>query len=390
MITLPLATLKTALAGLGKIPFARCTLPIIGKHVHVRQADGVLTLTVTDLDTVLRYRHPTRPPALTGLAQMLAKLRDTQEACEFLVPVEELRQAAKSADRDSIVLLGVNAISSVTGGSAIVQEFEPPPLAEYLASAPLDTTPQAIADSVRDDILAAFAVASTDETRYVLNGVYLDVSDPKCHAVVATDGRRLFRANSMRFDAIAGSFVMPSAARIAGSPLAAHPWTLRTGFDKKENRVDRFQIDAGPWTLTGKTVSGNFPNYRQVVPSDKEMKITVVFDEAARLRLLATLPKLPVANGFVRLEVSKECVAFTVGKHRTEIPAAADGKLKIAFSVEYFLAALRMGFRTMRLRDPLTAGIFTEGSRTYVLMPVNTEPKIVPAKVESPTVELKK
>jgi hypothetical protein len=93
------------------------------------------------------------------------------------------------------------------------------------------------------------------------------------------------------------------------------------------------------------------------------------------------LPKLPVTDGFVRLDVAKDSVVFTVGKNKAEIAASASGKLKIAFSLEYFLAALRMGFRSVRLRDGKSAGIFTHGSRTYVLMPVNTNP--TPVKMAS-------
>ena len=40
--------------------------------------------------------------------------------------------------------------------------------------------------------------ASTDETRVILNGAYLDVSQPAGHYVVATDGRHLFSSNSFK------------------------------------------------------------------------------------------------------------------------------------------------------------------------------------------------
>jgi hypothetical protein len=40
--------------------------------------------------------------------------------------------------------------------------------------------------------------ASTDETRVILNGCYLDLSDQKCTQIVATDGRHLYSSNSFR------------------------------------------------------------------------------------------------------------------------------------------------------------------------------------------------
>ena len=46
----------------------------------------------------------------------------------------------------------------------------------------------------------AFESSSQDSSRYVLQGAYLDVKEPKCHTIVSTNGRCLFAANTFKFD----------------------------------------------------------------------------------------------------------------------------------------------------------------------------------------------
>ncbi|MCX6848254.1 MAG: DNA polymerase III subunit beta, partial [Verrucomicrobia bacterium] len=63
-ITLPIAELKPALIGLGKIINTRATLAVLGTIKVERTADGWIALTSTDLDrwVTVRFEHPTEGP----------------------------------------------------------------------------------------------------------------------------------------------------------------------------------------------------------------------------------------------------------------------------------------------------------------------------------------
>ena len=57
---LPIAELKPALAGLGKVIAKRCTLPVLGTIKIERTKDGWIALTGTDLDhhVTVRLEQP--------------------------------------------------------------------------------------------------------------------------------------------------------------------------------------------------------------------------------------------------------------------------------------------------------------------------------------------
>src|SRR5476651_2165070 len=87
-ITLPIAELKPALAGLSKVVNSRATLPVL-HHVKIeRTADGWIALTGTDLDrfVTMRLEHPAEGPPLA-----------------VLVPYDQLAHLAKNCGKDEYI-----------------------------------------------------------------------------------------------------------------------------------------------------------------------------------------------------------------------------------------------------------------------------------------------
>ncbi len=99
-ITLPVAELKPALAGLGKIIGKRCTLPVLGCVRIERTREGRIELTGTDLDR-------------TATVQLHTP--DQGEPTAILVPLEDLANLAKSSGRNDTLVLtkaGVEALEA--------------------------------------------------------------------------------------------------------------------------------------------------------------------------------------------------------------------------------------------------------------------------------------
>src|SRR5947199_10645270 len=111
----------------------------------------------------------------------------------------------------------------------------------------------------------SFAI-STDESRYVLNGIYLSLKDHKM-TMVATDGRRLALVDEEVdvSETSQGEFIVPAKAVNELNRLLSDKGEVEVRY--AENQAS-FQLKAekGPSILmVTKLVEGNYPNYRQVI-----------------------------------------------------------------------------------------------------------------------------
>jgi DNA polymerase III sliding clamp (beta) subunit (PCNA family) len=89
-IALPIAELKPALIGLGKVIAKRCTLPVLS-HIKIeRTKDGWIALTSTDLDSFVTVR--------------LEQPSDG-EALSVLIPYEELAKITKNCQKTDTVAI---------------------------------------------------------------------------------------------------------------------------------------------------------------------------------------------------------------------------------------------------------------------------------------------
>ena len=89
-ISLPVAELKPALTGLGKVVGKRCTLPVLSHMKIERTKDGWIALTGTDLDSfvTLRLEQPSEGEPLS-----------------LLVPYDELLKITKNCQKNDTVLI---------------------------------------------------------------------------------------------------------------------------------------------------------------------------------------------------------------------------------------------------------------------------------------------
>lgn len=109
--------------------------------------------------------------------------------------------------------------------------------------------------------------ASTDQTRYVLNGVNLVVKGGKAQ-LVATDGRALSESDVMMPTPITeGQYILgTNPDKLVAALKALTGDTLRVHFTKaSNNNVIQFAGDNGH--VTQKLIEGNFPNFEQVRPT---------------------------------------------------------------------------------------------------------------------------
>ena len=129
-----------------------------------------------------------------------------------------------------------------------------------------------LCSDVRQAIMQAMECASTDETRVILNGAYLDLSDRNCQQIVATDGRHLYSSNS--FSLPLKAFPPDPGPQIPGMAGIQQRWGVATaGAAGSEGRTgDAADQQPALDVSSARQIEGNYPNWRQVVPAPEPVQ----------------------------------------------------------------------------------------------------------------------
>ncbi|MCB1234162.1 MAG: hypothetical protein KDM91_03740, partial [Verrucomicrobiae bacterium] len=273
--------LKPTVAGLGKLISRKAALPALQCVKIETPKPDILRLTATDLSLTLAVDIP---------------VKTTQRSAPFLVPIERLRDLVRHAKAGEVLRL-----ASVAGA---------PAPAEFPGAPDWSAPATALPDSAAAGLVRAFRCASSDTSRQVLRGAFLDTSGkgPKAHRIVGTDGRHLFSSNSLHLPQVKAPVILPDHPIWQWKPIAeSRPWTLSLGASPQDEPVP-FRIQGPTWSISGHTLDGNYPNYRQVVPKPEEFKTRVTLSDAALKAIVRLLPRLPgkrLANRPVGLHLEK-------------------------------------------------------------------------------------
>jgi DNA polymerase-3 subunit beta len=183
--------------------------------------------------------------------------------------------------------------------------------------------------------------ASTDETRYVLNGVYLISSDGFLK-LVATDGRRLaFMSRECIDKKIQHTAIIPTkAVNEVQRILSSDEKEEEVKIGVSENQV-AFQI--GSVTILSRLIEGTFPNYEQVIPKNHDMQVKVNAKEA--LSAVKQMALLTSDKG--------STVKFYFSKNMLRISASAQGlgSGEVDMDVEYSGPNMEIAFNPLFLID---------------------------------------
>jgi DNA polymerase-3 subunit beta len=198
--------------------------------------------------------------------------------------------------------------------------------------------------------------------------------------LVATDGRRLALFEEAIDAEITGKLdldcIVPTKAinELQRLLTDAGDVTLRVA----ENLV-AFELNGS--VLVSKLVDGNYPNYRQVIPSSDDTKEIITLERDAFLQCVRRVALLSTdKSGSIRLKFSAnniEVMSNTpeVGEAKESIAVAYRGAdFAIAFNPDYLmdpLKALPNDEVSLRLIDEMSPGVIEINSGfLYVLMPM--------------------
>ncbi|MDB6024467.1 MAG: polymerase sliding clamp subunit [Verrucomicrobiales bacterium] len=381
-IEIPVAVLKTVLPGLSKIVVKKPTLPILG-CVKVRQENKRIVIEATNLDETVYYGLPNQTNGVPG---------------EIIVLLDDLSKVVKRCSAKDVVRLAVveekTLIRYSLAGGFVDEPVETIPGKEWPVVPILKSEDIPLPKGFKETLRQAMECASTDNSRYVLNGACLDVTtSDKAHYIVGTDGHQLFAANSFTFKLDAS--VLISTRRFLAWPgfMDDGEWRLKV-LPKAESHSPWVQITSDNWVYVARQIDGNFPNWKQVVPRPNSKWTHITLDESAADLMLGTIPMLPGRDRQhepIELEVRENSLFVKgTGNNGNHGQAKINGATIVGKSVEvslnrnYMLKALRFGFRTFEIDDSLSPMLFTNGGKTMVVMPVRGPAAPVPVEGKQP------
>ena len=234
--------------------------------------------------------------------------------------------------------------------------------------------------NLRDAIHDAMGCASTDPTRLILNGAFLDVSNTAGHYVVATDGQHLFSSNSFRLP-LKDSLMIPSHRFLGWKDFNNDgDWTLRAAKPER-NEATRFEIASRHWRLIARSLEGQYPKWRAVLPDSGSVKATVEIEPSAvdaALQMIARMPDHDPRHHAIGLEIAGNRLCLLGKSPRsdqwTRIEFAGvkvRGSDVTAHLNRQFLAkALRFGLNRIEIIDEMSPLRFSNGGRQLIVMPI--------------------
>jgi DNA polymerase-3 subunit beta len=349
---------------------SKATMPILSNVLIEAEKDQV-SLTTTNLDLGIRCK-------ITA---------EVKEAGSVTLPVKRLANIVRELPNIDVAIDASpnHQVKLSSGGSSFrimgIGKEEFPPLPEFG-----DEKAYTLEQAELTAMLRSVAYAqSTDETRYILNGVYLNFRDGK-FSLVATDGRRLaLIAKEMEVPAeSAGAIILPAKTV---SELAH---LLDKGEKVKINFNDRrcaFQIATNKDTnglvdsiyLYSKVVEGNYPNYQQVIPKETHQRIKLERELFLQCVHRAALVCSEKANS-VKLKLTSNLLEITAQSpdfgeaHESMAINYSGPDLQVAFNPAFLidpLKALTKDEVFFEVKDEVSPGVFkTLENFVCVIMPV--------------------
>lgn len=341
----------------------RTNQPILS-HVLIKSDSKEIQLFATDLEVFVKA---------SGKFSKGAKF-------EIALPAKELYELAKELESENLKLEiqdGKVEITAKEGkyrvNSLSPSQFPLPKEKEYNYIATISA--KDLYELTEKTVFAA----SSDESRYVLTGVLVELADGYCR-FVASDGHRLAFFEKPEEIKNNATFILPKNAisdirRILG--------TYQKPFDilgeKEEVLLKSEEI-----SLWIKTIQEDYPNWRDVIPTEKDIisqsivKTQDLKKSIKRASLFAS-PKFPYVvltptDGKLLAQAESEELGFM--KEELDSDVSGEKDTKVAISIKYLLDAINsvdsplISIKISGESSPVVISPVGGSGATNVIMPI--------------------
>jgi len=364
-LTIAKEQILNGLQAVQNIVSTRTTLPVLS-NVLLRAEGNRLELTATDLDVTITcgVEAAVKKPGAT-----------TVPAKKLFGIVRELGNPEidmEADDKNVCSLRSGPSFFKIRGLGA--EEF--PPLPKFKEDKKLVLPQEKIRSMLRK---TSFAISS-DESRYVLNGIFFSLKEHKL-TMVATDGRRLALVDEEVdiAEASQGEFIVPAKAVNELNRLLQEKGELELRYAENQAAFELKDEKGFSILIMTKLIEGNYPNYRQVIPGEAKERIALGREEflhaLRRAEIMTSEKQNSVKLNFLKNNLSITANSPDVGEAQENLAINYKGKeMAIAFNPGYViepLNALTNDEVFLELIDELSPGVLKiNGPFLYVVMPM--------------------
>ncbi len=311
----------------GNIVSSKATLPILS-NMLLEAKDDVLKLNATDLDIGISCELPVHNLEQGAITIPAKKFSDIIRE----LPTGDVIIYARK--NNQIEIEGTNCRFKLNG----LPKEEFPKFPEFKDKDAVLIKQADLKEMIR---LTNFAV-SYEESRYVLNGILLEISGDKV-LMVATDGRRLAKIEKKLIQSSIKDFniILPikAIAEINRNLKDTGNCTIISGINQVLFNIDGVLIAT-------RIIEGEFPNYKQVIPKEIPTKVKIRTQDLLAAIRRANLLSTPDFQA-IKFELFKEKLVISkntpdVGECREEINVEyGQQELMVGFNPQFFIDVLK-------------------------------------------------
>ncbi len=344
----------------------RTTLPILFNFL-IEAQDGIIKLTRTDMEMAIIH---TFKAEVVENGSLTVSLRDFYEILKNLPSGKEI---ILESDED-------NKLHIKSGRSKFwligTPKSEYPIIPEIERNESFTMNPKTLKDMIEKTIFSA----STQETRYILNGLLWN--NTKEHfEVVSTDGRRLALCINpvlegvKEFKIIVPSKILNEVLKLINSNKFKEDEVIN--ITTSSNQISFKVKDT---VLISRLIEGNFPNYEQVIPAKKN--ITFLADT---LNILSSTKSASVCagdlGGTVKYQLTENNILITANSSKMsfsdEVKIDYSGEdFETSFNPQYLIDVLKnintdkVSFSFVNTTQPVLIEPEGKTNYKYIIMPV--------------------
>ena len=332
-LTISKEQIINGLQAVQNIVSTRTTLPILS-NVLLRAEGERLEFTATDLDVTVACGVEAKvkaPGASTVPVKKLFGIVRELSNMEIDMEVDE---------KNNCTIRSGSSFYKINGLSA--DEF--PPLPKFKEDKKV-VLPQ---ETLRSMIKKTSFAISTDESRYVLNGIFISLKDHKM-TMVATDGRRLALVDEDIdvAEKSQGEFIVPAKAVNELNRLLQDKGEVELRYAENQASFTLKDDKGSNILIVTKLIEGNYPNYRQVIPGETKERVPLMREEFLHALRRAEIMTSEKSNS----------VKLSFGKNKLEITANSPdvGEAKETLAINYKGVEMAIAFNPKYMIDPLNA-----------------------------------
>jgi DNA polymerase III sliding clamp (beta) subunit (PCNA family) len=235
-------------------------------------------------------------------------LSNADKGFDTLVPLADLEQAIKAAPKDGTLHITASESEVVIQAGRRKFRTVPPATGDWTTLDFEAKRELVIADdggSLADSVTTASMFASSDETRPIMCGIYIDLAEPKAPRMVAT--------NTYVMGVVDLTPKVGKAAQSVNIPATALKAALR-----KVDRDAGVTIEADHRSVAirvpgavylARTIDGVFPDWRQFTPNEVHF-VSARIDQGDLLGVAAAAKKALTHNAPLRVSFAGQKVRF--------------------------------------------------------------------------------